>query len=47
MATIKKGVLTASEEWAKHLRKAGRRHFWRKERAAERRLERERPEPAA
>jgi len=35
MATKKKGQLAASSEWAKHLRKFGRRLFWRKERRAE------------
>lgn len=28
MSTVKKGVLTASKEWAKHLRPDGRRRFW-------------------
>lgn len=34
MATKKKGVLTLSSEWAKHLRPYGKRRFWKKERAA-------------
>ena len=34
MSTVKKGVLTASGEWAKHLRPAGRRRYWSAERAA-------------
>ncbi len=34
MATKKKGVLTTSPEWAKHLRKFGKAHFWRRERQA-------------
>ena len=32
MATKKKGLLTSSKEWAKHLRKWGKRAFWKKER---------------
>jgi len=28
----KRGLLTQSKEWAKHLRKVGRRMFWKKER---------------
>ena len=34
MATKRKGVLTASSEWAKHLRKRGKRAFWKSERKA-------------
>lgn len=30
----KKGYLTASGEWAKHLREWGKRRFWRGERIA-------------
>ena len=37
MTTIKKGMLTRSLEWCKHLRPEGRRHFWKGERAAEKR----------
>lgn len=38
MATIKKGILTPSPQWWKHLRK-WKRVFWKKERkAAQRRL---------
>jgi hypothetical protein len=32
VATKKKGLLTASGEWAKHLRKWGKRVFWKGER---------------
>ena len=32
MATKKKGFLTVSGEWAKHLRKWGKRVFWKGER---------------
>ena len=35
MASVKKGQLTATPEWAKHLRKFGKRLFWRGERRAE------------
>jgi hypothetical protein len=38
MSTIKKGTLTASGEWAKHLRKWGKRLYWKKERKAALRL---------
>jgi hypothetical protein len=34
MSTKKKGVLTTSGEWARHLRAWGKRAFWRKERRA-------------
>lgn len=34
MAGKKKGVLTVSGEWAKHLRPEGRRAFWSGERKA-------------
>lgn len=37
MGTVKKGNLTKPNEWAKHLRKVGRKFFWGKERAAEKR----------
>ncbi len=33
MATVKKGLLTASGLWAKHLRKL-KRMFWKRERGA-------------
>ena len=36
MATKKKNQLTTSPEWAKHLRKIGKRFFWKGERLAER-----------
>jgi hypothetical protein len=32
MATRKKGTLTTSGEWAKHLRKYNKRKFWKGER---------------
>ena len=34
MSTKKKGILTLSKEWAKHLRKYGKRVFWSAERKA-------------
>ena len=34
MATKKRGLLTVSGEWARHLRPFWRRLFWRKERQA-------------
>lgn len=34
MATKKSGLLTTSIEWAKHLRKYGKRTFWKRERKA-------------
>ena len=34
MAHKQKGLLTTSGEWAKHLRKIGKRFFWKKERKA-------------
>lgn len=37
MANVKKGNLTTPMEWAKHLRKVGKKFFWGKERAAEKR----------
>ncbi|MDO9708972.1 hypothetical protein [Paracraurococcus lichenis] len=36
MATMKKGILTASREWWKHLRWT-KRDFWKRERRAARR----------
>ena len=38
MASVKKGVLVASKEWAKHLRPYGRKAFWHQNRQAERKL---------
>ncbi len=38
MAHRRKGQLTVSGEWAKHLRKYWRRQFWKKERAAAKKL---------
>ena len=37
MATKKKGLTVTSKEWAKHLRKWGKRTFWKKQRAADKR----------
>jgi len=34
MANKKKGQLTTTSEWAKHLRKYLKRKFWKKERQA-------------
>lgn len=34
MATIKRDMLTASNEWARHLRPYQKRQFWRGERDA-------------
>jgi len=36
MSTKKRGLLTVSGEWARHLRPYGRRQFWRGERMATR-----------
>jgi len=33
-STKKKGILTSTKEWAKHLKKWGKRIFWKKERRA-------------
>jgi hypothetical protein len=38
MSTKKKGLLTTSGEWAKHLRKYGKRLFWKSERATVRKV---------
>lgn len=38
MSTIKKGMLTKDGEWCKHLKKWGKRFFWKGERKAEKRL---------
>ena len=35
MSTVKKGVLAHSKEWAKHLRRWGKRCFWKQNRKAE------------
>ena len=32
MSTKKKGILIVSTEWAKHLRKFGKRYFWKRHR---------------
>lgn len=34
MATQKKGVLTSSKQWRRHLRPYGKRCFWKRERKA-------------
>jgi hypothetical protein len=34
MSTKKKGILTSDSEWRKHLRKIGKRFFWKAERKA-------------
>jgi hypothetical protein len=34
MSSKKKGQLTTSKEWAKHLRKFSKRQFWKGERKA-------------
>lgn len=38
MAHKRKGQLTVSGEWAKHLREYLRRQFWKKERVAAKKL---------
>nr|WP_299169580.1 hypothetical protein [uncultured Allomuricauda sp.] len=38
MSHKRKGQLTTHGEWAKHLRKFGKRLFWKGERKAEKRL---------
>lgn len=38
MATKKKGLTTVSGEWAKHLRKWGKRAFWKVERLKTKKL---------
>ena len=35
MTQKRKGQLTTSPEWAKHLRKFLKRHFWKRERFAQ------------
>jgi hypothetical protein len=34
MATVKKGILTRSPQWARHLRRYWKRVFWKGERKA-------------
>lgn len=38
MSTKKKGLLSVSGEWAKHLRSWGKKSFWKTERAKEKEL---------
>jgi len=38
MSYKRKGQLTSSQEWAKHLRKYLKRKFWKKERKAEKKI---------
>ena len=38
MATVKKGMLTATGEWWKHLRSITKRTFWKGERQAAKRF---------
>ncbi|WP_162558727.1 hypothetical protein [Robertkochia solimangrovi] len=38
MSTRKKGQLTTDTEWRKHLRKIGKRFFWKGERLAEKKM---------
>lgn len=38
MTTKKKGLLTVSKEWMKHLRCLRKREFWKGERQAEKKL---------
>ena len=38
MSHKRKGQLTTSSEWAKHLRKFGKRLFWKNERLAEKKM---------
>lgn len=42
MSSVKQGTLTPPPEWAKHLRRWGKRIFWRRERGAEKRDAKER-----
>ena len=41
MSHKRKGQLSKSPEWRKHLRKFFRRQFWKKERASEKKFTRE------
>ena len=46
MSNKKKGQLTTDPEWRKHLRKIGKRFFWKGERLAEKKMiDREIKEP--
>lgn len=38
MSTKKKGQLTTDSEWRKHLKKIGKRFFWKGERLAEKKM---------
>ena len=38
MSTVKKGILTVDGEWVQHLRKIGKRFFWKGERKAAKKL---------
>jgi hypothetical protein len=38
MANVRKGQLAPAPEWAKHLKKWGKRLFWKRNRKAEQRL---------
>ena len=38
MSTVKKGLLTKDGEWRKHLKKWGKRFFWKGERKAGKKL---------
>jgi hypothetical protein len=41
MSHVKKGHLTASKEWAKHLRPWWKKHFWHKHRRVEKQVAKE------
>jgi hypothetical protein len=38
MSSKRKGFLTSDSEWRKHLRKIGKRFFWKGERLAEKKI---------
>jgi len=38
MSNKRKGILSTDSEWCKHLRKIGKRFFWKGERLAEKKL---------
>jgi hypothetical protein len=38
MSNKRKGILTTDSEWRKHLRKIGKRIFWKGERLAEKKM---------
>jgi hypothetical protein len=38
MSNKRKGQLTVDTEWRKHLRKIGKRFFWKKERLAQKKM---------